>query len=214
VAASPQGLPRASPPLAAHPATPPACQKPVADTLRDLQACEPSTVLERVRHLGRLQQLHIAREDGHKIVLSEMGEESRMNPRISLITLGVGDLPTSRAFYERLGFVSRRESTADIVFLDTASGLVLALFPRKKLAEDAHVDANSDGTGPSFPGFTLAHNVGSPEAVDAVLAEAVAAGATLQKPGQNVFWGGYSGYFADPDGFLWEVAYNPLMDLT
>lgn len=133
-----------------------------------------------------------------------------MKPRISLITLGVGDLPRSRAFYERLGFVVRPESTEDIVFLDMASGLVLALFPREKLAEDAHVDS----TGSGFSGFTLAHNVASPEEVDAVLAEAVAAGATLQKPGQQVFWGGYSGYFPDLDGFLWEVAYNPLMDLT
>lgn len=139
-----------------------------------------------------------------------------MNPRISLITLGVGDLPTSRAFYERLGFVVRKESTEDIVFMDTANGLVLALFPREKLAEDAHANANANpaSTGSWFPGFTLAHNVASPEEVDAVLAEAVAAGATLQKPGQKVFWGGYSGYFADPDGFLWEVAHNPFMDLT
>lgn len=133
-----------------------------------------------------------------------------MNPRISLITLGVGDLPISRSFYECLGFVVRPESTEDIVFLDTASGLVLALFPREKLAEDAHVDS----TGSGFRGFTLAHNVASPEEVDAVLAEAVAAGATLQKPGQQVFWGGYSGYFSDLDGFLLEVAYNPLMDLA
>ena len=137
-----------------------------------------------------------------------------MNPRITLITLGVGDLPTSRAFYERLGFAARQESTEDIAFMDTASGLVLALFPREKLAEDAHANANPDGPVPWFPGFTLAHNVSSPEEVDAVLAEAVAAGATLQKPGQKVFWGGYSGYFADPDGFLWEVAHNPFMDLT
>jgi uncharacterized protein len=133
-----------------------------------------------------------------------------MKPRISLITLGVGDLPTSRAFYERLGFAARQESTEGIAFMDMANGLVLALFPREKLAEDAHADSAGSG----FRGFTLAHNVGSPEEVDAVLAEAVTAGATLQKPGQQVFWGGYSGYFADPDGFLWEVAYNPLMDLT
>lgn len=135
-----------------------------------------------------------------------------MKPRISLITLGVGDLPRSRAFYERLGFAARQESTADIAFMDTANGLVLALFPREKLAEDAHVTA--DRTGSGFPGFTLAHNVASIEEVDAVLAEAVAAGAKLQKPGQKVFWGGYSGYFADPDSFLWEVAHNPFMDLT
>ena len=133
-----------------------------------------------------------------------------MKPRISLITLGVGDLPRSRAFYERLGFVARPESTEDIAFLGMANGLVLALFPREKLAEDAHAESTASG----FPGFTLAHNVASPDEVDAVLAEAVAAGAKLQKPGQKVFWGGYSGYFADPDGFLWEVAHNPFMDLT
>jgi hypothetical protein len=133
-----------------------------------------------------------------------------MKPKISLITLGVGDLPKSRAFYERLGFPAMKESNDDIAFMQMASGLVLALFPREKLAEDAQTDS----TGEGFRGFTLAHNVASPAAVDAVLAEAVAAGATLRKPGQHVFWGGYSGYFADPDGFLWEVAYNPLMDLT
>ena len=137
-----------------------------------------------------------------------------MKPRISLITLGVGDLPASRAFYERLGFAARQESTDDIAFMGMANGLVLALFPREKLAEDAHADTNVNSTGSGFPGFTLAHNVASPEEVDAVLAEAVAAGAALQKPGQQMFWGGYSGYFADPDGFLWEVAYNPFMDLT
>lgn len=137
-----------------------------------------------------------------------------MNPRISLITLGVADLPTSRDFYVRLGFAVRKESTEDIAYMDTANGLVLALFPREKLAEDAHANANPDSVGPWFPRFTLAHNVDSPAAVDAVLAEAVAAGATLKKPGQKVFWGGYSGYFADPDGFLWEVAHNPFMDLT
>lgn len=137
-----------------------------------------------------------------------------MKPRISLITLGVADLPTSRAFYERLGFAARPESTEDIAFMGMANGLVLALFPREKLAEDAQVNSDADSTRSGFRGFTLAHNVASPKKVDAVLAEAVAAGATLQKHGQQVFWGGYSGYFADPDGVLWEVAYNPLMDLT
>ena len=133
-----------------------------------------------------------------------------MKPRISLITLGVVDLPKSRAFYQRLGFPARKESNEDIAFMDMANHLVLALFPREKLAEDAQ----ANGAGAGFRGFALAHNVASPEEVDTVLAEAVAAGATLQKPGQQVFWGGYSGYFADPDGFLWEVAHNPLMDLA
>jgi uncharacterized glyoxalase superfamily protein PhnB len=84
------------------------------------------------------------------------------------------------------------------------------LYPREKLAEDATVPAEGGG----FHGFTLAHNAASKAEVDAVLAFAQKAGATLIKPGQDVFWGGYSGYFADPDGFLWEVAWNPFMDLT
>lgn len=133
-----------------------------------------------------------------------------MKPRISLITLGVADLARSRAFYEQLGFPVRKESKGDVVFFDLDGRLVLALYPRHLLAEDAQV--KNDGSG--FPGITLAHNVASEKEVDAVLAEAVAAGATLQKPGQKVFWGGYSGYFRDPDGFPWEVAFNPFMDLV
>ena len=133
-----------------------------------------------------------------------------MRPRISLITLGVGDLTVSRRFYENLGFPVRAESVGDVVFLDLQGRLVLSLYPREKLAEDAEV--SSEGSGSR--GFTLAHNVASENAVDETLQEAVRAGATLQKPGQKVFWGGYSGYFADPDGFLWEVAFNPFMDLT
>lgn len=133
-----------------------------------------------------------------------------MKPRVSLITLGVSDLAVSRRFYENLGFSVRPESVGDVVFLDLHGGLVLSLYPREKLAEDAEVPSEGGG----FRGFTLAHNVASEEAVDATLQEAVRAGATLQKPGQKVFWGGYSGYFADPDGFLWEVAFNPFMDLT
>ena len=143
-----------------------------------------------------------------------IGDGVTLKPRISLITLGVTDLPRSRAIYERLGFGVREEINEHIAFMDTVNGLILALFPREKLAEDANASADTDKRCSGFPGFTLAHNVASPEEVDAVLVEAVAAGATLQKPGQKVFWGGYSGYFADPDGFLWEVAYNPFMDLT
>jgi uncharacterized glyoxalase superfamily protein PhnB len=94
-----------------------------------------------------------------------------------------------------------------IAFFATGS-TKLSLYPRDKLAEDITL-TSAEGSG--FTGFALAHNVESPEAVDATLAEAVAAGATLVKPGQKVFWGGYSGYFADPDGFYWEVAHNPFM---
>ena len=130
-----------------------------------------------------------------------------MEPRISLITLGVSDLQVSRRFYEQgLGLPPRPESSDEVVFF-ALKGTWLALFPRAELAKD--VGVSSDGAG--FPGFALAHNVPSKADVDATLAQAVSAGGRLVKPGQDVFWGGYSGYFADPDGFLWEVAWNPDM---
>lgn len=133
-----------------------------------------------------------------------------MKPRVSLITLGVEDLARARRFYETLGFPVRKESQGDVVFFDLDGRVVLGLYPRGKLAEDAGVSAEGAG----FRGFALAHNVGSELEVDAVIDEAVKAGGELVKPGQKVFWGGYSGYFADPEGFLWEVAFNPFMDLT
>lgn len=128
-----------------------------------------------------------------------------MEPRISLITLGVADLQRSIAFYrDGLQLPQRDEGSENIAFFET-SGTWLSLYPRDALAEDVGIVAQ----GPGFRDFTLAHNVRSSEEVDRILDEAVAAGATLVKPGQPVFWGGYSGYFADPDGFLWEVAWNP-----
>lgn len=127
-----------------------------------------------------------------------------MQPRISMITLAVRDLPAAIAFYEHgLGF-PRMDSPPEVAFF-TLDGTWLALYGREALAEDATVSARGEG----FEGFTLAHNVGSEREVDAVVAQAVAAGATLVKPPQKVSWGGYSGYFKDPDGHLWEVAYNP-----
>lgn len=127
-----------------------------------------------------------------------------MDPRISIVTLGVEDLERSTAFYgDGLG-LPREESEGDIAFFRTA-GTWLALYPREALAEDATVSPEGSG----FRGVTLAHNVASKEAVRSVLAEAQAAGATVVKEAQDVFWGGYSGYFSDPDGFLWEVAWNP-----
>lgn len=131
-----------------------------------------------------------------------------MEPRISLITLGVADLARSRRFYEAMGFSASRDSQGDVVFFQ-AGGMALALYPRGKLAEDAMVPDSA----PGFSGITLAHNVASPAAVDRVIGEAVAAGGRLVKTGQPVFWGGYSGYFADPDGHLWEVAHNPFFPL-
>lgn len=131
-----------------------------------------------------------------------------MEPRITIITLGVSDLERSIHFYHRgLKFPLKGEPEG-IAFFELR-GTQLALYPIEGLAEDAQVPAEGRG----FKGFSLAHNVNSPELVDRVLQEAVDAGATLVKPGQEVFWGGYSGYFADPDGFLWEVAWNPYFDL-
>ena len=127
-----------------------------------------------------------------------------MQPRISMITLGVRDLAASIAFYERGLGLPRMESPPEVAFF-TLDGSWLGLYGRAALAADATVPAEGSG----FAGVALAHNVTSEAEVDALLAQAVAAGARLVKPGQKVFWGGYSGYFADPDGHLWEVAYNP-----
>ena len=128
-----------------------------------------------------------------------------MMPRISMITLGVRDLTAAIEFYEKgLGF-PRMESPPEVAFF-TLNGTWLGLYGREALAEDATVPA--EGTG--FESFTLAHNVDSENDVDNVISQAVAAGATLVKKPQQVFWGGYSGYFKDPDGHLWEVAHNPL----
>ncbi|WP_026791391.1 VOC family protein [Pleomorphomonas oryzae] len=125
---------------------------------------------------------------------------------VSMVTLGVADLTRARVFYEALGFTAGPGSSENIVFFQLGA-LVLALFPRTPLAEDAEVA--DDGQG--FDGVTLAHNYPSEEAVDAAMAHALASGAVLKKKPQKVFWGGYSGYFADPDGHLWEVAYNPFV---
>jgi catechol 2,3-dioxygenase-like lactoylglutathione lyase family enzyme len=128
-----------------------------------------------------------------------------MEPRISIITLGVSDLARSVQFYrDGLGLPLRPDGSDTIAFFETR-GTWLALYPREALAEDATVPAEGAG----FPGFTLAHNVRSREAVDAALQEAERAGAKIIKPAQEAEWGGYSGYFADPDGYLWEVAWNP-----
>ena len=127
-----------------------------------------------------------------------------MEPRITLITLGVSDLERSIRFYRDGLKLPMREGTEGVAFFETR-GTWLSLFPRAALAQDAQVPP----TGSGFRGFSLAHNVRSPEEVERLLAQAVAVGATLVKAAQKAAWGGYSGYFADPDGFLWEVAWNP-----
>ena len=127
-----------------------------------------------------------------------------MEQRISLVTLGVANLDQSREFYERLGW-QRSVVRAEGVAFFQAGCMALALYPRLELARDARVPAEGQG----FAGIALAYNARSRDEVDAVLHEAEAAGATILKPAQEAFWGGYSGYFSDPDGFPWEVAWNP-----
>ncbi|WP_248516995.1 VOC family protein [Salinarchaeum laminariae] len=132
-----------------------------------------------------------------------------MDPSISLVTLGVTDLEESIRFYrDGLGLpMQDREPDADVAFFEL-EGTWLSLYPRELLAEDAIVP--DDGSG--FAGVTIAHNVETKAAVDDVLEEAAEAGGELVKPAADTFWGGYSGYFADPDGHLWEVAYPQLTD--
>jgi uncharacterized protein len=126
-----------------------------------------------------------------------------MEQRISLVTIGVGDLSRSRAFYERLGWTTRAAPDDDIVFFQ-AGGLIVALWDRAELAKDSGVE---DAGRPA--GITLAHNVDSPAAVDAIFDEARAAGASVVRAPEEAFWGGYSGVFHDPDGHPWEIAHNP-----
>ena len=132
-----------------------------------------------------------------------------MEQRVSIITLGVTDLDRSRQFYERIGWRCSVAKSEGIVFFQSG-GMAVALYPREELAKDANVAP--DGTG--FQGVTLAYNARNRAEVDSVLADAVAAGAKLLKPAQEAFWGGYSGYFSDPDGFLWEVAWNPTFPIS
>ena len=130
-------------------------------------------------------------------------------PYVSLITLGVEDLDRSVTFYrDGLGWPVSGASAEDVAFLRTG-GVVLSLYPRDKLAQDARVQS----VGAGFRGITLAHNVPEREDVDRALETAVAAGARLIKPAEDAYWGGRSGYFADPDGHLWEVAWNPYFPL-
>jgi len=132
-----------------------------------------------------------------------------MEQRISLITLGVGDLERSGQFYERLGWRRSLAKAEGVVFFQ-AGGMALALYPRDELAKDANIAPIGHG----FNGFSLAYNARNRAEVDSVLQEAEAGGANILKPAQEAFWGGYSGYFSDPDGFLWEVALNPAFPIA
>ena len=126
------------------------------------------------------------------------------------MTLGVVDMVAMRAFYERLGLTASSASNPNVTFFD-ANGIVLALFGYHDLAEDAGVKA---GPVPDFRGVGVAWNGTSEEEVDSIMGHAKAAGATIVKKAQKVFWGGYSGYFADPEKNLWEVAYNPFFPIS
>jgi uncharacterized protein len=134
--------------------------------------------------------------------------EHFLEQRFSIVTLGVADLARSAEFYECLGWQKSKASNDGIVFFQ-AGCAALALYPRSELAKDANLGAEGNG----FSGITLAYNARSREEVDSVLAEAKQAGAKILKPAQEAFWGGYSGYFSDPDGFLWEVAWNPFFPI-
>ena len=137
-----------------------------------------------------------------------------MKPRVTLVTLGVDDLERAVAFYRdglglaTKGIVGTGFENGAVAFFNLESGLRLALWPRRSLAADSGVALQP----PSATELSLAHNVGSREEVDAVMGEAHRAGATIVKPAQPTFYGGYAGYFQDPDGHLWEVAFNPGLD--
>jgi catechol 2,3-dioxygenase-like lactoylglutathione lyase family enzyme len=128
-----------------------------------------------------------------------------MNQYLHLVTLGVRDFERSRKFYaEILGWKPTRSSNDDIAFFQTG-GVALAIYPREKLAEDALVSPEGSG----FSGITLAYNARSESEVDEIIRDLKSKGVTIIKEPQKVFWGGYSSYFADPDDYLWEVAFNP-----
>jgi catechol 2,3-dioxygenase-like lactoylglutathione lyase family enzyme len=134
-----------------------------------------------------------------------------MKPRVTLITIGVDDLERALRFYrdglglQSEGIVGAQFEHGAVAFFDLQAGLRLALWPRNSIAHDTGLPV----AAPSATEFTLAHNVASKTEVDAVMAQARKAGASIVKPAHDTFWGGYAGYFQDPDCHLWEVAWNP-----
>jgi catechol 2,3-dioxygenase-like lactoylglutathione lyase family enzyme len=139
-----------------------------------------------------------------------------MKPRITLLTLGVDDLERSLRFYRdglglaTEGIVGTEFEHGAVVFFDLLHGLRLALWPRGSIAHDSTIPLQA----PSATEFTIGHNVASKEEVDAVMGQAARAGARIVKPVGDTFWGGYAGYFQDPDGHLWEVAWNPQFSIA
>ncbi|MFM9279524.1 VOC family protein [Paenibacillus jiagnxiensis] len=139
-----------------------------------------------------------------------------MKPRISVLTLGVDDLERAVAFYRdglglpTEGIVGQEFEHGAVAFFDLQAGVKLAVWPRKSLAHDAGIPLQAAGPGE----FTIGHNVASKEEVDQVMEEAKKAGAVIKVPAHDTFWGGYSGYFQDPDGHLWEVVWNPAWEFA
>jgi predicted lactoylglutathione lyase len=131
-----------------------------------------------------------------------------IEPRISIVTLGVSDMKRARRFYERLGWQAASSSNENVTFFNMG-GVIFGLYGSEALAEDAQVEFAET----AYRGVSIAHNCDSEQRVNEVMKIAEAAGAKITKQPQKVFWGGYSGYFADPDGHLWEVAYNPFFPL-
>jgi catechol 2,3-dioxygenase-like lactoylglutathione lyase family enzyme len=138
-----------------------------------------------------------------------------MKPRITIITLGVSDLEKSLKFYRdglglpTQGIVGTEFEHGAVAFFDLQNGLKLAIWPRNNIAYDANIPLGA----PSATEFTIGHNVASKNEVDQVMEQAKSAGATIIKPAQDTFWGGYAGYFQDPDGHLWEAAWNPQFEV-
>jgi uncharacterized protein len=138
-----------------------------------------------------------------------------VKPRITILTIGVDDLERSLAFYrdglglKTEGIVGQEFEYGAVAFFDLENGLKLALWPRKSIVHDSGLSLQN----PSGTEFTIGHNVNSKQEVDEVLTQAKKAGANIVKPAQETFWGGYSGYFQDPDGHLWEVAWNPAWNI-
>jgi catechol 2,3-dioxygenase-like lactoylglutathione lyase family enzyme len=134
-----------------------------------------------------------------------------MQPRVTVITLGVADLDRALRFYRdglglaTPGIVGAQFEHGAVVFIELAGGVALALWPRESLAHDVGLAVST----PASPGFSLGHNVNSRDDVEAVMRQAADAGARIVRPAHETFWGGYSGYFQDPDGHLWEVVWNP-----
>lgn len=133
-----------------------------------------------------------------------------MRPRLNFVTLGVSDVARAKTFYKRLGLSESSMGNEHVGFFEI-NGIVLAVFGHKALAHDANVEPSPP---PPFRGVSLAWNAESPDDVDAILRHAVTSGAKLVKAGEKVSWGGYSGYFSDPDGHLWEVAHNLHVKIT